>query len=616
MKKILTVITLLACSVLLMARPAQKGIVKYTQPDGSVISILLHGDEWGHWVTDTEGRILEMDEEGYYRIAQGVSEEQVASQAATQRRARRQAMQQRAQAQGHVAVGQKHFLVILVEFKDKAFTTSNVQQEVINMLNQQGYSKNGATGSARDFYYDSSNGFFEPIFDVYGPVTLSKNMSSYGGNDSNGNDKDAEGAVAEGCKLLDSQVNFSNYDNDGDGKVDMVFMLYAGYGEADGGAANTIWPHMYYLSYANINLSLDGKKIDKYACANELAYSGPLADKLDGIGAVCHEFGHTMGLPDFYDSDYTTNGNAGGLYDFSTMCSGTYNNASRTPPYFNTEERILLGWLDADAVPEFPKNGSVTMEAYRPELDKTAAYKIPTDMEGEYFVLECRGNQSWDAGLSGQGLLAYHVDKSSREITLWKGTQYQQNVRACDLWNYWENYNGINENGNHPCFYTIVSSDPSNLNYAPHYYSGYGYYYSEDGQDVVFPGSKNVTTYAPTSWNKVNTAVTLSDIAYANGLATFTVSGVQEQGGEEETSLMNYPYIANPGKGTYTAGEPFELALVLPKDYTTESVSWYVDGVAVEGPSVTLAAGTHQIEAWVTIGDNKRDVVTLDIKVQ
>jgi len=382
-------------------------------------------------------------------------------------------------------------------------------------------------------------------------------------------------------------------------------MIYAGYGEADTGMSDTIWPHQYY-----VNAAFDGMNLHKYACSNELAGQGPLAGRLDGIGAVCHEFGHAMGLPDFYDSDYTTNGNAGGMYDFSTMDAGCYNNASRTPPFFNTEERILLGWVsERDAFTDFMADGSVTLPEYRPDQGEAIAYRTYTDMDGEYFVYECRGSQRWDSGLSGHGLMVYHVDKSSREISIRGGYTYS----AHDLWEYWESTNAINENGKHPCCYVVVAKDQDNLDYAPHYYQGYGNYYDADGHDCVFPGSGNVKTYKPKSWNKVESQITFKDIAYTGSASTFTVSNVPPP--PVPASGVDYPMIKKPG--SYTEGTQFELSIIVPSaSYKYESVIWYMDGKEVEGTTVTLISGNHLFEAVVQKKGDKRDIVTLEITVE
>ena len=604
MKRILMITVLLLCSLSLLARPAYPGWRTVKQPDGSSLKVLSHGDEWGHYLTDTQGRVVVKGEDGFYRVSENVTPQMASRLAAARRQARVKLRNQAAKAGEHVAVGQKHFLVILCAFKDQAFTTGNVNAEVTNMLNQAGYSKNGATGSARDFYYQNSNGYFEPIFDVYGPVTLPQNKSYYGGNDSNGNDKNAEQAVADGCKAMDSQIDFSQYDIDGNGYVDMVFMFYSGYGEADSEDADSIWPHMFYLSEANINLTLDGKVIDQYACANELAGYGSLEGKLDGIGAVCHEFGHAMGLPDFYDTDGDTGGRSGGTYDFSTMCSGNYNNYSRTPPYFNMEERILLGWEDAStAYQEFTENGTVSIPLYNPENGSPVAYKTPTDVEGEYYVYECRGSNGWDAYLSGYGLVVYHIDRSSVRTVKVYG---QYNATPAEMWADWINWNSLNNNGSHPCAYIVVSADQNNYNYAPSYYSGYGYVYNEDGDKVVFPGAQNITTFNPVSWNKVPSPISFSNISYSGSAVNLTVQGIVKAG-------VDYPYIANPGKGSYTAGSSFALTLVVPDEYPLQNTQWKLDGVSVNGSSVTLASGNHSIEATLTLQDGKKEIITLEV---
>ena len=413
---LIALIALLSGFQLLNAVPARPGKFTVTQPDGTRITLRQHGDEWGHWLTNASGQMVRADEDGFYRVVPAAEAAAIRQQAVERRALRRQAQAQvrarravRANAGSPVAIGQKHFLVILVEFTNKSFVAGEGTNDAFTaLLNEQGYSVNGATGSARDFYYDNSHGVFEPIFDVYGPVQLDTTYAYYGQNDSQGNDKRPEEAVIDGCRKLNEEIDFSRYDNDGDGEVDLVFMYYAGKGEADGGSSTTIWPHQWEISAAGQHIVLDGKVINSYACTSELSGNG----KMCGIGTACHEFGHAMGLPDFYDTDYDDNGQAAGLFFFSTMDSGSYNNDGRTPPYFNIEERLLLGWLDRDEViREFPKSGTYTL----PSVDENIAYMTPTDQDGEYFLYECRGSNGWDAGLPANGLVVYHADKSDRK---------------------------------------------------------------------------------------------------------------------------------------------------------------------------------------------------------
>ena len=588
---------LLGAVLPVQGKPARPGKYTYVQPDGTHIVLQKHGDEWGHWITDDSGRVMRQDADGFYRPT-GEDPSVVAQTASIRRRARRAAASQQANA-APVASGQKHFLIIMVEFKDVSFKTS--QSEVHNMMNQNGYSGNGATGSGRDYYYQNSMGNFEPIFDVYGPVTLENNMSYYGGNDSNGNDLRPEQAVIDGCKALDSQIDFSQFDNDKDGYVDLVYMLYAGYGEADYNDSNTIWPHQWELSSAGQSLTLDGKKIDRYACSNELCGLGALSGKLDGIGSICHEFGHAIGLPDFYDSDYGTNGEAGGLYDFSVMNSGCFNNEDRTPPYLNMEERILLGWInESDAYQEFGKSGSYTIPALNPGNQQLMAYKTPTDMNGEYFVYECRGSQGWDQYLPGHGLVVYHVDKSSRQVKIvdgWGSTHY---LAASVLWSNWQEYNAINENGSHPCFYVVPATSQNSLNY------------SGSQGNMPFPGNGNVNKYTAKSWNGVEGDYALTDIKYSSNQSTFTVTKASVSSG------LDYPSIANPGNGIYSKNSSLALELLESSSAgSPDNVSWTFDGAAVNGDSVNLSqTGVHTVEATVTYPGGRKDVLTLEIVVQ
>lgn len=604
MRKLIAILAALCCSLSLLAVPAYKGLIRHVQPDGTVIMIRMHGDEFCHWVTDASGKVLEKDADGYYRPASSSAVK--ARRLAGQDKRSRANAGRRAAPRG-IATGQKHFLVILVQFKDVKFANeSTAQQDFTNLLNQQGYNVSGGTGSARDFYYDNSHGDFTPIFDVYGPVTLDNNRAYYGGNDSNNNDLRPEVAVQHGCQKLDSQVNFSQFDNDGDGEVDLVFMYYAGKGEADSDVEDSIWPHQWELTSGGISLRLDGKKIDKYACTNEIVGYGTYEGQMCGIGTACHEFGHAMGLPDFYDTDYDNqNGLSAGMFSFSTMDSGSYNNDGRTPPYFTVEERIMLGWLnEADAFRTFDTSGNYTLTS----VDDNIAYKTPTDQNGEYFVYECRGANGWDAGLPAHGLIVTHVDKSSRKVTIYdsSGTKVTDQT-AGQLWSDWETYNAINENGSHPCCYVVPAPEQDNLMY--------GYSWDEDDQTyyfsssyyvkIPFPGSLNVTSYTARSWNGVDSDIQLSNIAYSNNQVTLYATA--------PSNVLNYNVIANPGNGVYTAGSSFSLELETSETQPVSTVAWYFDDEPVSGPSVTLTAGTHVVEAHLTLTSGATKILELTL---
>ncbi len=315
--------------------------------DGSSITVYAHGDEFFHWLTDAQGNWIERNEQGDYEVVPPLTNEQIQKR---RTKARRYIHQQTNRATPlNIA---PRGLIILVNFQDKTFTTSTAEMD--SMINGQDYKREysytysgipyhiTATGSAREYFYVASNKQYHPQFDVIGPVTVSKNMAYYGENDSSDNDKHAEQMIEEACKLAKSECNvdFTLYDNDSDGKVDFVYVFYAGYGEADSGIENTIWPHAYELTDAGITCIIDGKTIDKYACSNEISY---VSKKHEGIGTFCHEFSHVLGLPDLYiTQDVSTTHKTLGQWDI--MDYGPYNNDGNTPPNYSGYERFFMGW--------------------------------------------------------------------------------------------------------------------------------------------------------------------------------------------------------------------------------------------------------------------------------
>ena len=589
MKKrmILVLALFLAGFQLMNAIPAYPGKIVYTQPDGKRIVLQHHGDEFGHWTTNAAGKMVRKDADGFYKE---VSEEEASSirrGVAARRSEARQASA--AQAAAPAVKGQRHYLVILVEFSDLPFTTCEDPKSAFTAyLNEPGYLVNGGTGSVRDYYFENSNGVFEPIFDVYGPVTLPQTQAYYGKNDEVYTDTNVSQAIIDGCKLLDDEIDFSQYDSDGDGKVDMVYMFYAGYGEADSYEEDSIWPKKSTLSGHGKILVLDGVRINTFACSNEKNGAGENKDMMCGIGPACHEFGHVIGLPDMYDTDYFTNGYAGGLYYYTLMGLGEYSNESRTPPYLCFEERRFLGWVTDSDYLRFEETGVYSISP----INTNMVYRTDTDMDGEYFLYENRTKSGWDKYIPEEGLIVYHVDKSSRKA----GSFIAEN-----LWTYWESSNAINHYGDHPCYYIVPAGDQSSL-----------FYYDETPDTyllkpgVAFPYG-DIDTYVPLSWNGVEGAVSFSQISFKNGELTLRA---RVQGAEVD-------YVTIAGADSYRAGDRFTFELVCPEDVDAPaSVVWYYDDEPVQADSVTLTAGEHTVEAHLTNADGSRGVQTLEIEVK
>lgn len=377
--------------------------------------------------------------------------------------------------------GKQKGLVILVEYNDVGFNLTNPHDYFNRMLNEEGFADFGATGSASDYFRYNSMDTFQPEFDVYGPVKLSKNVSYYGANDPWGNDMRPHQMVIEALDILDEDVDFSQYDCDGDGYIDNVFIFYAGRGEASGGGVTTVWPHANTLT----NLKepghmYDGVTADRYACTNEWTGSRP-----DGVGTFIHEFSHVMGLPDLYPTSYASSFTPDG---WSTMDHGSYNNDGMTPPLYSAFERYALGWIKPN---EIDRAVTATLQP----IGNNMAGIVRTDRDTEYFLFENRQQNGWDAYLPGHGMLVWHID-------------YNENI--------WYN-NTVNNTPSHQ-YVDLIEAD--NIR-------------TEDTRaGDSFPGESNVTSFTSTTtpsmttWGGVDLEFPITGIKETpDGLVSFNVLG-------------------------------------------------------------------------------------------
>ncbi len=391
------------------AVPAKPGLQRTLNlTDGTTISAVLVGDEHGHYWLGTDGKAYQaVDGNDTYSV---INKEDVRARAqarrtaANQRRAKRLAPRRVGTVGSYT--GQKKGIIILVNFSDVKFQAANNNALYQRIANEVNFSEGDFKGSMRDYFYAQSEGQFELSFDVVGPYEISGNQAYYGSNDSQGNDKYPAKMVIEAVKKADADVNFADYDWDDDGEVDQVYVIYAGKGEADGGAANTIWPHewtlasaAYYNNDGEGPQTLDGVKIDTYACGGELNGSGAIA----GIGTMCHEFSHCLGYPDFYDTDYS-GGQGMGYWDL--MDGGSYNGDGYQPAGYTSYERWVAGWKE----PIELKNTTAVsgMKALQEDGESYVIYNGGNS--NEYFLLENRQLTGWDESLPAAGLLILHVD--------------------------------------------------------------------------------------------------------------------------------------------------------------------------------------------------------------
>lgn len=466
MKKIKYLLSLcvgLSVSFGSLAVPAKQGVITVLQPDGTMLDIMLHGDEHCNYVTAVDGAILRQDADGFWVAA---DDEYVVSLNMRRSAAAMSAPLRSLNNDGDVpTTGTLHGLVILAEFPDMPFSSSNDNAHFSRLLNEEGYSDNGATGSVRDYYIDQSYGLFTPVFDVVGPVVLPNEMSYYGADSNGTTDPNAYRMIADACRLADEtcNVDFSVYDNNQDGVVDLVYVIYSGYAQSNGASTNTVWPHMWFLSKYNAGLTLDGVEVDRYACSAERL--GSSGDLITGIGLICHEFSHTLGLPDIYDTSGMLNGFAMGAYD--VMDSGCYNNSMRTPAGYSSFEKSSLGWLTPTEL--VGQQRGVTIQSLA--TSKEALKISSVDNENEYFLLETRLlSDKWDKYLPGEGMLVVYVD-------------YDKDV--------WDN-NKVNSNGN-----WRVHAVPANGDFSK----------STNPASIPFPGTQDVTIWA----DLTNPSMTFSD---------------------------------------------------------------------------------------------------------
>lgn len=402
MKKIYMLLLLLIGGLSMQAIPVKKGIwMTITLADGTTVRAEQKGGEFLRYMQDANGNTYVFDSERSAYIQTNL--ETVATKAKAKRAKRMKVLNNiKAKRFGHPTAytGKKKGLIILANYKDVKFKTGHDKALFNRIANEEGYSENGYRGSVADYFKKQSRGKFELDFDVVGPVQLPENMKYYGG-DVDGDDQRPAEMARKACELADAEVDFSQYDWDGDGYVDQVFIIYAGssYTDENKVLKDNVWPHMWDFHSGGVGtLNADGVKVNTYACSSELQSS----TMLDGIGAICHEFSHCLGFPDMYDTD----GDNYGMSFWDIMDAGSYNGSSFLPPGYTAYERWFCGWLEPTELTE-----ATTVSALKPLENGGNSYIIRNKgNENEYYFLENRQPVGFDKELPAFGLLITHVD--------------------------------------------------------------------------------------------------------------------------------------------------------------------------------------------------------------
>ncbi|WP_287340308.1 M6 family metalloprotease domain-containing protein [Prevotella sp.] len=463
LKQLSLIICLILCSLTTWAAKAESIPVQVRQADGSVITVILRGDEHINWYTTLDGVLLVQGADNNYYIGKVeksgnlIATKQLAHEALTRSQAERNLIAKQDKDKffayvnkiaeesenaydnspltrgpiidsGYGGVpyfphtGSPKALVILAEFQDTTFTIRDTKKVFTNYLMNEGHFTETPYGQymnykgVRGYFKDCSYGKFTPTFDVVGPVKLPKPQAIYGA----GKNDRVDLLIADACSAVDGTVNFADYDANGDGKVDLVYVIYAGHSaNVTGNKITDIWPKS---GTVNISNTFDGKSIRRFGVSNELAgLENKAKDKetINGIGLFCHEFSHTLGLPDIYA--YRTpaeDQDDQGMEYWDIMDGGTGVRGGRIPTSYLAWEREVMGWMKID---ELKKDSSI--ENLKSIDNGGKAYKIvnPND-SNEYIVLQSiqKGpwNQGWGDGTYGKGLLAYRVSYPFNKVNI------------------------------------------------------------------------------------------------------------------------------------------------------------------------------------------------------
>lgn len=471
LKQLSLIVCLMLCSLTTWAAKAESIPVQVRQADGSVITVILRGDEHINWYTTLDGVLLVQGTDNNYYIGKVeksgnlIATQQLAHEALTRSQAERNLIAKQDKEKffayvnkiaeesenaynnspltrgpivdsGYGGVpyfphtGSPKALVILAEFQDTTFTIQDTKKVFTNYLMNEGhfsdtrYGQNQNYKGVRGYFKDCSYGQFTPFFDVVGPIKLPRKHAIYGA----GNDR-MDLLLADACATVDDLVDFAKYDANNDGIVDLVYIIYAGHSaNYRNNKVSNIWPKSGTVTISD---TFDGKSIRRYGVSNELNGSDKTSKnnkKINGIGLFCHEFSHTLGLPDIYA--YRTpaeDQDDQGMEYWDIMDGGTGVRGGRVPASYLAWEREVMGWMNID---ELKKDSSI--ENLKSIDNSGKAYKIVNpNNSNEYIVLQSmqKGawNQGWGDGTYGKGLLAYRVSYPYNKVNVF---DFPNNVKG------------------------------------------------------------------------------------------------------------------------------------------------------------------------------------------
>jgi M6 family metalloprotease-like protein len=532
---LILVFTLAVFAEKTLAVPAYPGQIIVEQPDGSMLKVRLMGDEKVKWALSEDGYTLLRNKAGFFEYAVKDNQKNLVLSGVRAKNLSKRthneegflsslkkglyyspnqiatlnsiwAIKSSEAQKAFPTTGSRKLICILMGYADLAFTKT--QADFDNLFNQVGYNLDGATGSVKDYYLENSYGQLDLTVDIAGPYTANQNLAYYGANDGDGYDEHPRTLVTEAVYQANADVDFSNYDNDNDGSVDGIYVIFAGYGEEAGASADAIWSHAWSIS----TVTLDGVDISRYSCSPELR--GNSGTGLTRIGVIAHEFGHVLGAPDYYDTDNSgTGGDFSGTGQWDMMAGGSWNNGGATPANHNAYTKVFYyNWASATEL----SAETLGLVMYCAEDSTNSFYMYNTPTTNEFFLMEVRVQKDFDAYIPGEGLLIYHVHSDIASAA---------------------NSNIINT-GHPQMMYPVCASALSDPGSSP---SSYG---SINSAGCPFPGSSSNTSFTDAtipsslSWAAENTGKPITNIVFDGVANTVTLDFMADIGDDCSNPIL------------------------------------------------------------------------------
>jgi len=601
MKRFFLIIFFISVLTQLIAVPAYPKPVVFTQPNGKQVTLIMQGDEFVRFAQTLDGYTLLYDKEGYFCYAQkniygdiepsafyaeDISNRSTESltllsntpkqlffsteQISMYQQIRDMVEKESRNTKGNTT-GVRKLLTILMQYPDRPFVKT--QEDFHNLFNQIKYTEYNANGSVKDFFLESSYGKLEVETTVVGPFTA-KNKHAYYGSFEHARELATEAVYA----AHDFGVDFSKFAYNGE--VPSFYMIFAGNGQEAGAGVNSIWSHAWSIDPTYF----DGVKISSYACSPE--HSGAGGSMITRIGVICHEFGHSLGAPDYYDTDYGTGGQYDGTGTWELQASGSWNDSGRTPAPPNPRSKVYTyGWA---TVIELNAAQTVTIPSAR--IYDNAYFRINTQTPGEYFILENKIRGGYDDYIPGTNMLIYHCAA---------------------------NTSGMNTTSPQK-FYPVAANAPVDLPDAgTNCKSQYG---SINSGSCPWPGYLGKTEFTDTtipamiSWNRLPTEKPITNITTHGNFITFDIMG----GGTKDNYLVFLPnshgckFTPEPDfNSPVGAGENFEFRIEIDSLYNESIITIKSNGQIITPTDDIFTLSNIQSDQIVTIEGLK--INTVDI---